>query len=139
MLWETGRYILSPHAVGNPFTQTATRGSRPWTPESRKPELRIQKHSLPGATKTDADVAEARVEPEAVGHAQVPGFKAPRTAAQDPVGTTLRASWVDNRALLIIVLRRPILHPLPYIALHVVQAPRIRVELPNWTGHTSRV
>src|SRR5262249_48527634 len=73
----------------------------------------------------------ARDDPIAGGYADIPGLIEPRAAAHDLELSLLRALWIFHRALPVIGGIVPILYPLPYIAVHIIQPPRIGLELHN--------
>src|SRR5262249_29960066 len=111
-------------------TYCRDQGLPPLDPRTQNTRIQNSEYLLHGTTKTEAAGAEAWAAPVAVGDAQNPGYIDPRTAAHDPVLSSLRTLRIDNAALLVIIRRVPILHPLPHIAVHVVEAPCIGLQLP---------
>jgi hypothetical protein len=70
--------------------------------------------------KTEAAVTSADIVAATVGRARIAGKAVPRPTAQHPGLAFLLGATVA------------ILHPLPNIAVHVMQAPFVRLELSDW-------
>ena len=88
-----------------------------------------------GETKSMIVVACTRRTETAPGRAAVPGITGPAAATENPAGV-LRIAWVRTAVLrrTFIIIMPGVLHPLPYIAAHVVNPKPVGFPLPDWMG-----
>ncbi len=82
-----------------------------------------------GQAEAQDDAADARHAAEAVGGAQPPAEVDPTAAAANAPHARFSSSWVHCILQLILSIPIPVLAPLPYVTVHLIQAPRVRLKL----------
>src|SRR5262249_33694335 len=78
-----------------------------------------------GQAEAQGEVPVRRLETAAVGRTAVPGVEAPATAPGDPIRGRTRRDVRINTARQLLLISVPT--PLPHIAMHIAQAPGVRL------------
>src|SRR5207249_1993335 len=95
--------------------------------------------AISGGAEPDRRVAVFAVELRAARGAEKLSLVVPRAASEDAAVTRIGADWIFIELLFVVRLVIPVPAPLPDVAVHVVQAPGVRLSFSHRMGLRVRV